>query len=260
MGAGILAVRAVGTEESFDDALHPTPSADYNGLLLRTEDGTRVWPFECTEVEVKHWTGEKWKTVEYIREVKATCYLTDCRVAVMCTKYDKGGGWIGGATALALNAGSAALAARRRSGKCLTAQIRYPWLSAVGATSKSGMLGYQMLGMRFHLQISGQRAPLRMDLTLPKHLDSHYLAAEIARRAAGYRLESGEHLLNAEDEATLLTLAAAEQLPNVEGQFAMHQFPGSWPVGASSADFPALVRRTLDARQRNAAEPTATAD
>ena len=73
-------------------------------------------------------------------KVRICVYITDARVAFACSKYDKGGGWIGTPGAmLVMNVASKSLAAVRRRGKMMVGQVRYPWIANVGSTGQQGI-------------------------------------------------------------------------------------------------------------------------
>ena len=81
-----------------------------------------------------------------VRKVRIDFFITDARLAVACSKYDKGGGWVGGAAAMIVfNAVSKARAAIRSHGKMLAGQVRYPWLRWVASTPKTGFTSDERL-------------------------------------------------------------------------------------------------------------------
>lgn len=119
-------------------------------------------------------------------DIKIDVYVTDSRVAILCKKYDKGGGWTGGLTALALNAGSKILAAHRRKGKVLIGHIRYEWLCDIAYQAKISWLTSDCLRIFYK---DAEKNQWCLELTFKKGTDSAFIANDILRRASKYRLE-----------------------------------------------------------------------
>jgi hypothetical protein len=216
-----------GTVDLLEDGLFfPVPSVEPNQVLLEDRDGNDTFLIPAKGTTVKRGG----KTIAAMSDVHITMFVTGARVAFACSKYDKGGGWIGGPSALVLNAGSKALAAMRRRGKMAVGHVRYPWISAVGSTTKMGFLSEECL----YFRVKTTEGNTDLLLHLPKNVDAAGLAAEIARRAATYRLacESGP----AEDElAALQGLALAQRREPVKDKVLYHVFPTFWPISEKSA-------------------------
>jgi hypothetical protein len=220
-----------GTVDVLEEGLlHPIPDVAVNQILLEERDGSNVKVICAKGVKLKR--GDK--TELDLTDVRVDVFITEARVAFACSKYDKGGGWSGfgaGAfVAVALNAGSKALASRRRRGKMLVGQVRYPWLAGSGSSSKTGWLSEE----RLVLSIRTADGFTSLLLTLPKDIDAAAVAAEVTRRSANYRLASESQLADTVRDS-LQDLAGAERLEPLKGKIRNHVFPTSWPVGEESA-------------------------
>ncbi|HEV7493339.1 hypothetical protein [Baekduia sp.] len=231
----ICGVREVleGTFDAEDGYFLPVPGLETDTVLLEPRDGADVRRLHCNEIVVK--AGEANKRILRAADIRAQVLLTDARLTIACTKYDKGGGWVGGPVAMiALNAGSKLLAANRRRGKMLVGQIRYPWIHAVYAQNKSGWSGSELL--RVIVKARGQL--LRLELTFPKDVDATAIATELIRRTAQFRLAHEPDREDAEIKR-LHELASVPPLVwrKADNQLAGHQFPSHWPVAHRSARF-----------------------
>ena len=176
------------------------------------------------------------KKVAAADDIRVEVWITDARVALACSTYDKGGTWYGGVTALALTAGERAVAAVRRRGKMLVGQVRYPWISRVGSTAKFGWLTDERVILRFK---DPDGDVWELYLTLPKRSDAAELAAEVARRAAAYRLSSDPDP-QSNTIAALQELLGAERRPGDPANknvIKFHVFPTFFAVGETSARF-----------------------
>lgn len=216
-----------------DGLLLPVPALETDTVLLEPRDGARPSRVLCNEVQVRG--GEANRRLLRAPSVRAQVLLTDARLTVACSKYEKGGGWVGDPVSmLALNAGSKLLAAARRRGKMLVGQVRYPWIQAVYAQNKSGWSGSEML--RVVVRSAGES--MRLELTFPKDVDATAVATDLIRRAARFRL-AVEPGLEAEERARLTELAdiAPLQWRPGTGEMAGVRFPSHWPAGEKSARF-----------------------
>ena len=134
----VLCVRGVG--EAGDETMFPglDGGGKVNQELL---DGDSAQQLVARAIAVRDVGGGKARTVVEVREIRAEVVITDARVILLCSKYDKGGGWVGTpGTALMLNAVSKLRAARRSRGTALVGHIRYPWLISVGFSPKQSWL------------------------------------------------------------------------------------------------------------------------
>jgi zinc-ribbon domain len=180
---GILPVPDSVIPDVFTESLLlPVPGPDKNQVQLEPRDGSNVVTVNASTIQVL----QNGRQVMRAHKVKVTIFITDSRIAWACSNYDKGGGWVGSAGAMiVLNAASKALAAVRRHGKMLVGQVRYPWVAAVGGSAKQGVLSSEVLVLRAK---PDKDTVLEISLTLPSDLDALSMAADIARRAAAYRL------------------------------------------------------------------------
>jgi hypothetical protein len=240
-GYTICAIREVADDHGNleEGLLYPVGLEGRDTVAVEARDGSRINRLNCTAIDVAP-VGAK-QTLLRVKDISAQVMLTDARVTVACTKYDKGGGWrgwgIGGvALSLPLNAASHALAARRRRGKMLVGQVRYPWISGVYAQSRVGFGGTEKL--RVIASVSGGKR-LRIDLTFPKDIDACAVGTELIRRTAAFRLTHDDAPLAEDVQRRLRELAAVAPLKFVKGsgQMAGHQFPTCWPASERSARF-----------------------
>ena len=186
----------------FESALLlPVPATEKNMIIMEDRDGTNVQRLTASAVVCQ--VGGR--TVIKDRKIKIDLFLTDARFVLACSKYDKGGGWVGGAGVMIVaNSVSKARAAMRSRGKMLVGQVRYPWIQKVGFSPKTGWASEEKL--IFHETTKGGATALT--LTLPKNIDSSLIAAEVARRLARYRLASEQ--LDASTREQLEQLSEAQ--------------------------------------------------
>ena len=226
----MIAVREVpepGTVDLFEDSLLlPIPGPESNSILLEDRDGKNVRRISAKAALIER----DGKRLARVADVRIDVFITDARVALACSKYDKGGGWIGGGAAIALNVGSKALAAMRRHGKMLVGQVRYPWLARIGSTTKFGWQSEE----RLYFEFKSPEGKMQLVLTLPKNIDAASVAAEIAHRAAAYRLAC-EPEEDAKWRARCENLTRAERLEPIKGKVYSHVFPNYWTIGEKSA-------------------------
>lgn len=243
MTLGFVGIRTVGEA---DDRLLPTPDERPNSIVYEAADGPRVMFAVATALDVQVPSGDKLSSIATVTDIKATLFVTDSRLAFSCTRHDKGGGWIGSPSlALALNAVSMAWSSHRSRGTALTGQVRYAWLSAIGGSEKQGSLSRESLRVVTRRSIDGRIVPVYLDFTLPADISSTAIAAEVARRAARFRLDAGEGEDDEEARTALESLARATTLASSKGRFALHQFPGCWPASERSVE---LARLLLEKR------------
>jgi hypothetical protein len=231
----ICGVREVleGRFDAEDGFFLPVPGLERDTVLPEPRDGSNVRRLHCQEIQVA--AADTGKRILRVSDVRAQVQLTDGRLTVACTKYDKGGGWVGGPVAMvALNAGSKLLAANRRRGKMFVGQIRYPWIHGVYAQNKSGWAGSETL----RIIVKSRGKLLRLDLTFPKDVDATAVATELIRRTARFRLAHDPTV----EDAEVKRLQELAQVPplvwrKVDNKLAGHQFPTHWPVAHKSARF-----------------------
>jgi hypothetical protein len=164
--------------------IFPVPSTEKNAIVMEERDGKDVQRLTAHAVEFKVGGRTAFKD----RKIKIDVLVTNARFALACSKYDKGGGWVGGAgVMITANAISKARAAMRSRGKMLVGQVRYPWIMRVGSSPKTGFGSEEKLYFETTVKGGGSAS---VTVFLPKNVDAAQVAAEITRRAARYRLES----------------------------------------------------------------------
>lgn len=232
MTYNILTLR---TAEFDDGALYPVLGDERNEIEFESWDGADVKTLHATSLTVSRAIGSSLSREVGISDIKASVFVTDARVAVACTKYDKGGGWRGASLAVpVLNLASMARAAARRRGKMLVGHVRYPWLKAVGFTEKTGMTSSDGLRLVTVHKVDGNERTLYFDLGFPKGTDTAKLAHLISQRAARYRLGSGEPL---KDEARVKfeELVSGHPLRGEPKKYVHYSMPTYFFVAAGNA-------------------------
>lgn len=239
MSFNVLTIRSGG--ETDNEALYPVLSDPSHPEIIAPDqyDGPDIVRVVATAVRVTA-AGEQLKTLVQLRDVKIDIYVTGGRLAIACEKYDKGGGWVGfgGAgvlVAVTANAVSKMRAASRSRGKVLVGQVRYPWVKAVGASSRSGLLSSEAIRLEFCEKLPGATARKMIELTLPKNIDATLVAQEITRRVAAYRLAHYPDM-GPEERARFAELSQAPpRLEPLPKKFAFCQMPTFYFVSAGSA-------------------------
>lgn len=229
-----------------DDTLYPVLSTpdDIYPVETTQEDG-QVTHFTAARALVQQSsTGGLTTVIRLPSDIKWDVLITDTRVIVYCTKYDKGGRWTGigaGAIfALAANAVSMARAAHRRKGKVLVAQVRYPWIATVGGSPREGWRSAENLRFKVDAEPGGQgHRHLYLTLVLPRQLDAPSIAHEIGTRCARYRLANDTSM---EDKArsTFQALASGPKKTPVASQpgkpsWSWYEMPTSYRVNSVTA-------------------------
>jgi hypothetical protein len=263
VGFNVLAVRS--GEDTGDDALHPLLSDASHPELIALDryDGPNVARTVATDARVFQVNGRGLKQIAKLTDVRIDVYITDGRLAMACQKYDKGGGWVGfgGAgllIAVTANVVSKARAARRSRGKVLVGHVRYPWLKAVGATSKTGFFTSEAIRLEFAQNLTTGIVHSVLELTLPKNTDATQVAQDLIHRAASYRLAHfPEHDAEARAKFTSLSQAPPRLRPQ-PGKFAIQQMPNYYFAGHGTA-FPASGRPRLSTGHSGAPGQTSAA-
>jgi hypothetical protein len=236
----ICAIREVAEagRKASEGFLYPVALDRPDEIALEARDGDDIKRVNCTSIKVMQ-VGSKGQMLR-VREIRGQVLVTDARITVACSKYDKGGGWwgtgAGAIVALPLNVGSHALAAHRRRGKMLVGQVRYPWIESVWAQNKAGFRGAEALRV---IANAGGKRRLRLDLQFPKNVDATAVARELIQRAAAFRLEHDDQAHGDEEREKLIALTHIDPLlyDRSTGKMAGHQFPSSWPASDRSASF-----------------------
>jgi len=248
-------VLLIRTHDAADSTMYPTLGVNVGEIAFEPEDGSNVTPYRANGVAINEVSGDRTKLVASLRDVIVNVFVTDSRVAMAIPKWDTGGGWRSTSltTMAVLNTVSHVRAAGHRRGKLLVGHVRYPWISQVGHSAKLGMGETNRL--RFSLTDANDGMPrtLLVDLAFPKAVETASIAADIAQRAARYRLTSGE-AFHPDEQAKFEALTAAVRLPNVASKFAFHTMPAF--LRAS----PANARHGSTSGATNAATATPDAD
>jgi hypothetical protein len=113
----------------------------------------------------------------------------------------------------------------------LVGHVRYPWIQRVGSSAKTGWASEETLVFDTK---AGQGGQMRLTLTLPKNIEAARVAAEVARRAAIYRLASEEP--SGDTRARLEQLATSDPpLGTHDGEIRCYDFPEARWVSEESA-------------------------
>jgi hypothetical protein len=195
--------------------LLPLPGQVANSIVFEDRDGSGIETFRASAFVY----SENKFTAAKAAKLNMAVFVTESRVALACTRYDKGGGWtgVGGGAILAipLNAASMAKAAYQRHGKCLVGQVRYQSLAAVGSGHRPGLFSARQYLALVWKPTSNDRCQLQ--LTIDPGVDVSALAAEIARRAVKYALEVDPKLTD-DKRAKIEPLLRAEPLRHAVGR------------------------------------------
>jgi hypothetical protein len=212
-------------------------------LVMDESDGDIIGPIHANAAMVAQFSEKRQKmvTVASVEEVKIEVYVTEARVVLICKKYDKGGGWIGGPAAIAFNAGSKILAANRRRGKALTAQIRYPWIARVLFQPKRGFGGVEAIKFSF----KSEGTSMTLQIQLDKSTDSGSMAYEIVKRLVAYRLADTDDKSPEELKAFHALLDAGQAEAPPKGKMGSYVIPTSYPAGGGAQYAPVGPPSTL---------------
>jgi hypothetical protein len=217
-----------------DGVMYPRAGRAKNSIELEPADGNvDVVHASAVKVSRKAAGSDRWEVLLKTGDVKVSVYLTDCRVAFACTKYVKGGGWVGGnPVVLIFNLFSHIRASIRRSGKVLVGQVRYPWVALVGATTKQGWTTSEKI--RLVAKDAATGAHLDVELTLPKNTSADRVAASIAARCARYRLAT-ETSVSDDERATWLGLLSEQPLAYEKAKWSDRRLGTYWSAQPSKA-------------------------
>jgi len=230
---------AIRTADEEDGRLYPLPDEQKGSVRMEQWDGE---PLRLTgsALVIQELRSGKWRTLQRLRDVKLDLLITDSRLVVSCSKFDKGGGWIGfggGGVVLALaaNGVSKARAAHRRHGKLLVGHVRYPWLRCVGYKPKAGWGSSEEIRLGVVARSrDGERQELFLNIALPKNVDSAAVARAVVMRAAAYRLTHTE--VQDEDRPRFEELSEGPRLATPEPKkFALYNIPRHYYVSAAVA-------------------------
>ncbi|WP_416417170.1 hypothetical protein [Paenarthrobacter aromaticivorans] len=209
-------------------------------------DGHINGPFHATgaDVQILDPSRNQFRQLAEIKDVRIECYMSESRLAMICRKYDKGGGWVGGPGALVLNAGSKIIAANRSRGKALAGHLRYPWLSKVLFHTRQGFLDSEILRLIYQ----SEGATMYLELTLDGSFNSGAIAYEIVQRTVSYR--QADRAPVSEEDARALEALRSEGpvLPTEKGSMAKYTVPASCPAGTGAQYSPSAPPSALHSR------------
>ncbi len=164
-------------------------------------------------------------------DIKATAYLTDARLVIVCKKFNKGGGWVGtGGAMIVFNTASKIRAKIKSHGKFLVGQVRWPWVVEVAFSEKKGWAGSHKVRVTVVAESNGQRERYALEMTIPKQLDPEAVARQIHERVVADRL--GVDGLRASDRSSL---EASTLGPAVPGEFVVAQLDGALVLKPATA-------------------------
>lgn len=243
MAFNILTIR---TGDHDDGSLYPVLGAERDEVEFEPLDGRSVTRLFAEAAYIYRIVGNGIHEEAHVSDIRMAVYITDARVAVACSKYDKGGGWRGSLIAVPLNAVSMARAAYRRQGKMLVGHVRYPWLASVAFTEKSGWGSSNCLRLQVTERIDGNDRNMMLELRFPKGTDTASLAHVISQRAAAYRL-AHDHELSATEVARFEALRSGAAKRGTPKEYTVYAMPTEYFVSASSA-YPkkGVVQRRVD--------------
>jgi hypothetical protein len=255
------------TIRSFDDiedgSLYPIPAQQPGAWLVEREalDGDRPVSFPATSVHLEEFRSGKFTTLAQAEQINGVLYITDCRAAFACEKYDKGSTWVGfGAAApvaLVATGISKTLAARRGKGKLLCGQIRWQWLGWVAGQSSPSFGGTNKIMFACESKSDAGTRTYKLTFTFKRgSVDPISMARDIIHRAATYRLDHDPTL--SEDE--LVKLHALAENPQGKEQskgrskMSMYHMPSNLYVSSDNA----YVQAELLAEERHERTGTMT--
>jgi hypothetical protein len=199
----ILAVR---DGEATDDPNYPFPGEWPDSVEPLPDDGNSLDLLKAVELQVVELGDHGPSQLIRVNKMKAAILITEHRVAVACSKYEKGGGWwalSGGMGALAVagvaNTVSKVRAARRRRGKMLVGHVPYVHLMSVGFRPPSGVKQREQLRLTMYDPTHSGYRGLALDMTLSGNpLSASFLAQQIACWAASAKLNADDQPSDAE--------------------------------------------------------------
>jgi hypothetical protein len=242
MTYNVLAVCENG-EENFP--IYPTLNDD---LLVMGEplDGGFGETIQVSRVTVRRKVGNSYQTVMQTKDLSFQVWVTASRVVFYCKKFEKGGGWVGFglgglAVAIVANSVSAAVAANRRKGKALIGNIRYPWVSSVMFSPRSGYGSENDVRIAYVDGTEDSRPDCDITFSIERHRDANLLARHIADRVIAYRYSSGEEM-DADVLARFETLRTSglAAVP-AKGRLSSYKIPTSWRVPIGMTKVPSAV-------------------
>lgn len=182
MGYTAVVSREIGdTTEGFEWA-----AVDENRKVVEEVwDGGLGEQYIATKLEIQEKNNDRWEVSTRLDNIILEVYVTNSRVIVKCDRYDKGDSrWIGGFSALAMNAIERGIGAVRSRGKALIGHIRYEWLMAICYQKKTGWLSDNVIRLFYNDNEDRQNY---VELTFKKNQDISSLANKVLHKAIAYR-------------------------------------------------------------------------
>ncbi len=225
-------VLTIAGEDTPAHPLVPTPGDAPDTVELEPGDGSTCETYAVASLSlhvVNQGMGPVIKPVAKVEKTKASLLVTDQRIAVACSKFDKGNsytpfGSIGvGVVAAAATVVSKSRAAGRRRGKMLVGHIRYGWLVTVAYSPASRHNRFQTIGLTIANPESQEPPGFYLKIGLPGDLSCGEIARAITQRAARYRLAAEETLPDDTRQGLERLLQPADLNP-APGQTATYRF------------------------------------
>ena len=222
-----FSVLAVRTGEEAESELYPEPSDLSDTVEGEAGDGTQPSLHEAIGLALVSFASGRPKQVAQFTDLSATCVVTDCRVTVACSKYDKGSKRTGfGVSSMAIavtaNAVSKARAKRRSKGRMLVGHVRHQWLGQIEATDRSGLFGKNRLDLFLGDPTTTEAELLVLSVILGKRESASSMAADIARRAARYK---AAHVADQASRPGLLAYAQQATYETIHGGARRYRLP-----------------------------------
>lgn len=242
MTFNVLAVCENG-EETFP--LYPVLNDE---ILVTGEalDGGFGQPIQVSRVIVRRKVGNSYKTVTETKDLSFQVWITASRIVFYCKKFEKGGGWVGWglgglAVAVVANSVSHAIAANRRKGKALVGNIRYPWVSSVMFSPRTGFGTENDVRIAFVDGTDDSRPDCDITFSIERHNDANRVARHLVDRVIAYRYASGEEMDADEQRGFEELRTSGLAAPPEKGRLTSYKIPSSWRVPLGMTKLPAAV-------------------
>lgn len=228
----ILEVR---TEDESDAALYPILAAGRapHPIATEPEDGTEIWRLQATGLRVIEVRDGKRVQLAELLDVDVDLLVTASRVIVACQEFEKSGKrWhtdnyldVTGYVAAGLaNAIGRARAKSRNRGRCLVGHVRYPWLTQVGATTRTERGTHNALRLQIREKTTHAARLLLLEILLGKSTDAPAIAQRIAQLCAQFHLDRNAPP-GSEHHDVFRALATAPVLMPEPKKYAFHVMP-----------------------------------
>jgi hypothetical protein len=241
MGFDVLNVRSY-EDTAVGTGMYPVAGDGDEKLAPEALDGANLEWHVASALAAKVAVPRSSKPVIELRKIHADVAISGQRVAVICDKYDKGGGYfpVGGLTAGALavtmNSVSKIRAANRRKGNCFVGHVRYQWLYRVCYLSQHlGPIGVEKVRLILVDGTEAKPRPVALDLELAHGSKAALVARRVVERATQFWLDNG---VPNEKRASFEALAGSEPHPyetDGSNNFMSWEFPMSLPAKPGTA-------------------------